>query len=163
MPRGRHTPVINAVISISCRIHPRCLCQENYCPAYLWFTRLKILGRSLMRAHVYDLPWLGSWFRHPVTFGFFFSLLKFAGSRSLMKPVPYYRGVKMDNNTEERTGWWPCEHDGNRLIQVKGKFHEGDCYMLLATTEKGGRVAQAIHFWIGSECSQVCIYIYICT
>lgn len=37
---------------------------------------------------------------------------------------------------------------------VKGKFHEGDCYMLLATTEKGGRVAQAIHFWIGSECSQ---------
>lgn len=39
--------------------------------------------------------------------------------------------------------------------QVDGKFHEGDCYMLLATTKTGAGVAQATHFWIGSECSQV--------
>eukprot|EP00904_Undaria_pinnatifida_P007549 jgi/Undpi1/3924/HiC_scaffold_16.g07292.m1 len=35
-----------------------------------------------------------------------------------------------------------------------GKFHEGDCYILLATTETPGRLDQAVHFWLGSECSQ---------
>lgn len=38
--------------------------------------------------------------------------------------------------------------------QADGKFHEGDCYILLATTETPGRLDQAVHFWLGSECSQ---------
>ena len=38
--------------------------------------------------------------------------------------------------------------------QADGKFHEGDCYILLATTETPGRLTQATHFWLGSECSQ---------
>eukprot|EP00752_Nemacystus_decipiens_P014256 g12677.t1 len=35
-----------------------------------------------------------------------------------------------------------------------GKFHEGDCYILLATTATPGRHSQSTHFWLGSECTQ---------
>ncbi|CAM9905149.1 unnamed protein product, partial [Sphacelaria rigidula] len=38
--------------------------------------------------------------------------------------------------------------------QPDGKFHEGDCYILMATTQKGAGLAHALHFWIGSESSQ---------
>ena len=40
------------------------------------------------------------------------------------------------------------------LLQVTGKFHEGDSYILLSTTQsKSGAFAWAIHFWLGSESS----------
>jgi hypothetical protein len=39
--------------------------------------------------------------------------------------------------------------------QVNGKFHVGDSYILLSTSEsKSGKLCHAIHFWLGSESSQ---------
>ena len=40
------------------------------------------------------------------------------------------------------------------LEQVDGKFHVGDSYILLSTTEgKSGKFNWAIHFWLGAESS----------
>jgi hypothetical protein len=42
----------------------------------------------------------------------------------------------------------------NRL-QVNGKFHVGDSYILLSTTKSNsGALSWAIHFWLGAESSQ---------
>lgn len=35
-----------------------------------------------------------------------------------------------------------------------GKFHTGDCYIVLNTYEVKGRIEQDLHFWLGSESSQ---------
>ncbi|CAN0040226.1 unnamed protein product, partial [Choristocarpus tenellus] len=35
-----------------------------------------------------------------------------------------------------------------------GKFHTGDSYILLSTTEVGNKLSWAIHFWLGTETSQ---------
>ena len=39
-------------------------------------------------------------------------------------------------------------------LKADGKFHEGDCYILLATTQNSGGVQHNVHFWLGSESSQ---------
>jgi len=43
-----------------------------------------------------------------------------------------------------------------RITEVKGKFHVGDAYILLSTVlpKSGGALKRAIHFWLGSTCSQ---------
>lgn len=46
---------------------------------------------------------------------------------------------------------WPSPVDGG---QVDGKFHEGDCYVLLSTARNGTGFSYSTHFWIGKESSQ---------
>lgn len=43
--------------------------------------------------------------------------------------------------------------DATGYCQADGKFHVGDCYILLAIAQTSGHLKYAAHFWIGSESS----------
>lgn len=47
---------------------------------------------------------------------------------------------------------WRIENLGlNKLDKIDGKFHTGDAYILLSTTEKHGKLVYNLHYWLGSE------------
>jgi hypothetical protein len=42
-----------------------------------------------------------------------------------------------------------------RILEVKGKFYQGDAYILLSVSKtKSNALIRSIHFWLGSESSQ---------